>query len=299
MLNNAVVAGDGKNKYFIFLADWIEKWRESPNFKLTPHTSSALVITLRAQAMLIDELLTDDGYSYVLTARLQSDAIERRFSRYRQMSGGRFLVSLREVLNSERILACRSLLKENINFWEENLRPDIEYNVAASFDEIFNSKEDEIANSVLDNDSQEVSTTIAGYIARKLVKRTKCEPCKASLSVHDDELANDTYLSVLSRGGLFVPSKKIADFVSGCFAALDYISDDLVRMPIPVRESATYALEKYGPTCNFTCDNHVNWGFIFATKIVVNIFFNNAQKLAADSVTKESISGFKKRQRTK
>ena len=37
------------------------------------------------------------------------------------MNGCRFLVNLREVQNSERILQYRSLLKENINFWEEDL----------------------------------------------------------------------------------------------------------------------------------------------------------------------------------
>ena len=37
------------------------------------------------------------------------------------MNGGRFLVNLREVFNSERILTCRLLIKENINFWEENV----------------------------------------------------------------------------------------------------------------------------------------------------------------------------------
>ena len=40
------------------------------------------------------------------------------------MRGGRFLVSLREVLNTERILKCRSLIKEDIiNFWKEDLKP--------------------------------------------------------------------------------------------------------------------------------------------------------------------------------
>lgn len=74
--------------------------------------------------MLIKELLTTCGYEYVMTARLQSDPVERRFSQYRSMSGGRFLVSLREVNNSERILACRSLIKEGVYFWneEEDLR---------------------------------------------------------------------------------------------------------------------------------------------------------------------------------
>ena len=71
--------------------------------------------------MLIDELL-NDGYDYILTARLQSDPIGRRFSKYRQISGGRFLVSLREVRNTERILSCHSLINNNINFWKEDLQ---------------------------------------------------------------------------------------------------------------------------------------------------------------------------------
>ena len=75
--------------------------------------------------MLFDELL-NYGYDYILTARLQSDPIERRFSQYRQMSGVRFLVSLREVRNTERILSCRSLIKNDINFWKEDLQqPEI------------------------------------------------------------------------------------------------------------------------------------------------------------------------------
>ena len=71
--------------------------------------------------MFIDELLID-GYDYILTARLQSNPIERRFPQYRQMSGGRFTVSLREVRNTERILSCCSLIKNDINFCKDNLQ---------------------------------------------------------------------------------------------------------------------------------------------------------------------------------
>ena len=110
VLANAIVRDDGKTNFLVSLADWVENWKQSPAFTLTSQTSSAFIITLRAQAHLIDEPL-EEGYSFVLTGRLQSDPIERRFSQYRQMSGGRFLISLREVLNSERILACRSLIK--------------------------------------------------------------------------------------------------------------------------------------------------------------------------------------------
>ena len=90
-----------------------------PAFTLTPQTASALAI-FRAHSKLIEDLL-NEAYQYVITARLQRDPVERRFSQCRRMNGGRFLVSLREVRNSERILQCRSLLKENINFWEEDL----------------------------------------------------------------------------------------------------------------------------------------------------------------------------------
>ena len=106
-----VINGDKKTEFLRALADWIEQWCQSPAFTLTPQTTSALSTTLRAYALLIDDLL-DGAYQYVITARLQSDSIERRFSQYMQMSGGRFLVSFREVLNSERIWRCLYLIKE-------------------------------------------------------------------------------------------------------------------------------------------------------------------------------------------
>ena len=135
-----------------------------------------MINTLRSQAMLIDELL-NDGYDYILTARLQSDPIERRFSQYRQMSGGRFLVSLREVRNTERILSCRSLIKNDINFWKEDLQQpesseDESYEMV---DEMLRDQTQEILESVLDDDSSDVATIISGYIAKKLLKRSKCK----------------------------------------------------------------------------------------------------------------------------
>ena len=112
--------GTKKTEFLRALAEQIEQWGQSPAFTLTSQTASALTTTLCAHAMLIEDLL-NETYQYVITARLQSDPVERRFSQCRRMNGDRFLVNLREFRNSERILICRSLLKENINFWEEYL----------------------------------------------------------------------------------------------------------------------------------------------------------------------------------
>ena len=76
--------------------------------------------TLRCIANLIDDLL-NENYDYILTSRFQSDPIEHHFSKYRKMSEGRFLVSLREVKNSEKILLLNSIIKADLNFLEENI----------------------------------------------------------------------------------------------------------------------------------------------------------------------------------
>ena len=119
-------------------------------------------VTLRSQALLVDELL-NDSYDFVVTAQLQSDPIELRFSQYRQMSGGRFLVSLRE--------ACRSLIKKDTNLWKEDLQPesnkDEKYEM---IDEILRDRIEDTSESVLDDDSSEVATNVSGYIAKKLLK---------------------------------------------------------------------------------------------------------------------------------
>ena len=76
--------------------------------------------SLRCIASLSDDLL-NENYDYILTSRFQSDTVKRNFSKYKQMSGGRFLVSLREINNSEKILLLNSIIKADLNFWKENI----------------------------------------------------------------------------------------------------------------------------------------------------------------------------------
>ena len=117
----------------------------------------------------------------MITARLQSDPVERHFSQYRQMSGSRFFVNLREFLNSKRNLRCRSLIKENINFWEEDITSKNQEYVAV-IEDIFGTTTQEIVESVLDENSAEVAT---GYVAKKLTKRSQYESCKILLKAGD------------------------------------------------------------------------------------------------------------------
>ena len=237
-----------------------------------------------------------------MTSRLQSESIERRFSQYRQMSGRRFLVSLREVTNSERIIRCRSLVKADFNFWKEDLgsdKPSLDFSALLA---LLSEHEIEIAESTLDSSSDEVSTTIAGYtyIAKKLAKRSNCDSCKSLLIASSMDLAENHYLNLLSRGGLIVPSAKLAEYTSQCFAIMDYSYNIVQAHGVrDVRAAYTQIFERFSPQIDICCSKHNNWGLKFAAKIVINTFFNNKQTVSSDSARKDTIVAFKKRQRTK
>ena len=117
-LGNAAVADDGKSHFVRELADWIHKWGElkiprCEKFTPTAQTSNALQRTLRCHASLIDDLHSE-GYDFVLTARFQSDPLEARYGQYKLMSGGRFLVSAKDLMNSEKKFKIKSLEREVI-----------------------------------------------------------------------------------------------------------------------------------------------------------------------------------------
>ena len=93
---------------------------------------------------------------------------------------------------------------------------------------------------------------------------------------------------MLSRGNLTIPSPSLAEFVSNCFAILDSVDDKItIFQSISTRPAAEYVLKKYSQRVHVTCEDHAEWGMHYSTKIIINIFYNNKQKIVADSVRKD------------
>ena len=111
ILRDAMIHGEKKIEFLRALTDWIEQWCQSPAYTVFSQPASALTTILGDHAILYRRL-TEWGFC----DNCSSDPVDRHFSQYRRMSGGRFLVNLREVLISERILWSCSLIKENVNF---------------------------------------------------------------------------------------------------------------------------------------------------------------------------------------
>ena len=132
--------------------------------------------------ILIEDLLSE-VYKYVLTARFQTDPLELRFSKYCQMSGARFLISLREVETSERILATKSLLKESISVWNEYICPDQTNAIALNFlKKQLNKIAGDLECCSLESNAKEVADVVAGNVAKKLINRSQCVECQNSLT---------------------------------------------------------------------------------------------------------------------
>jgi hypothetical protein len=299
-LGNAAVSGDKKTEFLLAVADWIETWSLCPHFTLTRQTSKALVISLKSQAFLIRDLL-DEGYDYVLTVRFQSDPLERRFSQYRQMNGGNFLVSLREVYSSEKILSLRSMIKEGINIWEEDVFTTINEEEFANFKCELAELSTEILESQLSEESSHVSVTIAGYVAKQLSKKIKCSHCTDKLISKNSDTLHDSYLKLLSRGGLIHPTQSLADFVAQSFSILDLTSDLILKYSsiVPTNMLAEDVLNNYTAGVYFTCDAHKDSGKRMATRIIINIFYNNKRLISTDNVRKQQVKDFKKLKRLK
>ena len=116
-------------------------------------------------------------------------------------------------------------------------------------DEILHDRIEDISENFFDDDSSEVATTISGYIAKKLLKWSKCKDCEKKLAVHEQDLENDQYLTLFSRGGLSVPPNELAEFVCSCFAILDFVAGDIVSIG-QVTRSAMHVWNTMAPSVN-------------------------------------------------
>ena len=217
-------------------------------------------MTLKCIATLIEDL-PQECYAYVLKARFQTEPLERQFSKYRQMSGGRFLVGLREATNNKQILALKPPLKESISFLQENIRPDSSKDLALlHLSQNLEYISSEIESCCLCQNSTEVGAVASGYIAIKMIKRTSCFDYRSHLIYNSkNQSASECfeYLSTLSQGGLTQPATDLAHYVSKSFAMLDLCEYIIRQSDLHERVAAENVMKFNDLPQSFLCDNHL------------------------------------------
>ena len=303
-LGNAAKKGDNKPKFLRAFAQWLKEWEHSSRianfekFSLSSQTSQALQRTLLSHASLIEDLLVD-GFNFVLTARFQSDPLERRYGQYRQMSGGRFLVSLRDIHVSEKIVKIKSLVQEGFDI-NDNIKVHQDHH--HSIQKLLADFEEAVLNSnlqiTLEDDSKEVSNYVAGYISHKMKKHCD-ECCSENLIQRKDCQPNKpatSYISLVSRGGLSFASSEMKEYVAESFAHLDASSALIRKSGIPERLAGEEILKTLSRPSLF-CKEHEKVHIVRVDRIISNVFFNNQRKRTTESVVIDRVVAFKRSKR--
>ena len=216
-----LVANDTISKKFLnYLLDWLTNWHamEGATGKLTKETFTALQHTKHALLEVADYCITQLGARYVLLGKFQTDCLEARFGQYRQLCGGKYDVSLRQIFEVEKKIRIMSVLKLSLNnkcFVLESFKFDwSEFECCSKFDDVdigpVTADDLEKANNYLP-----VITYIAGYCVYSVTKKLKCDKCREVLISPGGNVENlsNTLIASISRGGLLHPSESVISLV--------------------------------------------------------------------------------------
>ena len=177
--------------------DWLTKWfTQEKGMKnrlkncLTSETYMCAKQTTGALVELAAHLLRDHHLSYVLPGQVSSDSIEKRFGEYRQDQGGNYYISVRQILESEKSIRFKCLVKFagittadlKIIFKEDNEERamKIEISVQLLLDSLPSDSiviPDFVADGGLQGD-ESILFFVGGYCARSRANQTKCDACK-------------------------------------------------------------------------------------------------------------------------
>ncbi|KAF2894507.1 hypothetical protein ILUMI_11668 [Ignelater luminosus] len=99
---------------------WLSKWELlEDGITLTKETHFALKHTTEALIHMSNFLLEKENFNYLLCDKIQTNNLEERFGKYRQLAGSQYHVSVRQILESEaklRIQAVMPLALTSHNF---------------------------------------------------------------------------------------------------------------------------------------------------------------------------------------
>ena len=106
-------SNDWKIEFLLEIHDYLKRWEKNKIGVLSRETFFALKQTCLALAECCRYLLTKTEFKFVLLGHLQSDPIESRFGWLRQLSGGNYFISVRQVVEGDAKIKMLSLLKHS------------------------------------------------------------------------------------------------------------------------------------------------------------------------------------------
>nr|CAH7731460.1 unnamed protein product [Callosobruchus chinensis] len=212
---------DPKLLFLSKMINWLDKWKSDdfPN-KLSSQTHTALLHTLHGMLEIVKYCFEELNLNYVLLGKFQTDPLENRFGKYRQLAGGQYHISIRQLYESEKKLRIQSLFKifsKNLDdFHHEQRQLDYSFHPQICIE---NSDYEQVQYEM------PVITYLAGYCCYKILRKIKCDICKLELVYDDDLVVEENYnlISSLNRGGLLFPKDIVIRIVLICYIIFNKI----------------------------------------------------------------------------
>ncbi|XP_072145131.1 uncharacterized protein [Dermacentor andersoni] len=227
------------------ITEWLDYWASlKPDAgHLTKETQLAFGHTSHALHDICVYCLEELGFQYVLLGKFQTDGLEDRFGKYRQLSGAQYHISNMQIYESENKLRLQKVLD----------LPDLDVIAQPIHTISVDSLRGQFTIAVTKADVAKKSsmiptvTYVAGYCAHVTMKKLMCLSCKVNLILENTSLDHEDTLLIagMTRGGLKFPCAVVVNAVLCTEIALDkFRSEELASkfLALPNQKEALVAL---------------------------------------------------------
>lgn len=307
---------DKKIEYLKKFLLWLHNWNGDSlnNVGLTKDTYNALKRSTEVLISLTEYSFTKFQLKYILPGKFQTDNLERRFGRYRNLSGCNYNVSFYQVLESEKKIRLQNLLKscnpdQDIHYLKSVLSQENSKQThidISDFSFIFNSEY--LAKYEVD---ESVRLYICGYAAHSFQKKVKCLSCRSLVIKSKGDIVDDDYFNFLQRGGLCIATDEVGYIYYHISAIFNYIqiNKDVEQLFFSKSNHKnvlaslgleSLELEEFLISFNQACQCGTSFHAIYYTVSLIfsNIILNNFVKNKNSEIHRDKLFNSKKRKLT-
>ncbi|KAH7953612.1 hypothetical protein HPB49_010597 [Dermacentor silvarum] len=229
------IDNDPKIDFLHMFLKWLDEWKNKgfDNGTLTKETHAALEHTTYALVELARYSFEELGMSYVLFGKIQTDCLEDRFGKYRQLEGAQYHISIRQIYEVENKLRLQSTLP--------TVSPDQHWECVRKQVEALLPSSNVVVTSQALTKMQDVVpflVYVAGYGVYGTLKKLKCEQCRDSLTVDKKitvSATNEHYglVKQLDRGGLVYTSMFALNAVAHSYVVVEQLATEPALLMMP------------------------------------------------------------------
>ncbi|KAL1469908.1 hypothetical protein MTO96_040784, partial [Rhipicephalus appendiculatus] len=206
---------DPKASFLSAFITWLDVWEfyRHDTGVLTQETLSALRLSAQSLLALVKYCISELHFKYILLGKVQTDLLESRFGQYRQMAGGQYYISVRQLCETEGRIRLQNALPRMSS---DDLRGIEEIDRAIDAGSSFTVH---VSDANLDELRAQMPVIgyVGGYCAHAAMKVLKCKSCQGHLVItrNEAETEEDTHslITQLDRGGLKFPSALVITIV--------------------------------------------------------------------------------------